>query len=78
MPPGTKGVKVGAFEYRDQSDLGNYPIPPAPSIEGGGAATGDRHILFIDPRRCILYGFTGRSRCPTEVGKPAFPESKWT
>jgi hypothetical protein len=54
MPPATKGVKV-AFEYRDESDLGNYPIPPDPLIEGGSAAPGDRHILFIDPRRCILY-----------------------
>jgi hypothetical protein len=54
VPPGTRGVRV-AFDYRDESDLGNYPIPPNPPIEGGGKAGGDAHLLLIDLRRCMLY-----------------------
>ena len=54
LPPNTKNVKV-TFEYADESDLGNYPIPPDAVIEGGPNGTGDRHIILIDQRRCILY-----------------------
>jgi hypothetical protein len=54
MPEDAKGVKV-VFEYRDESDLGNYPIPPNPLIEGAATPDADHHILFVDPRRCILY-----------------------
>jgi hypothetical protein len=56
IPPGTKGSRV-TFEYADESDLGNYPVPPNVPIEGGVTATGDRHAIFIDPRRCVLYEF---------------------
>jgi len=54
VPPGTRPVHVD-FEYRDESDLGNYPIPPDAPIEGGVHSDGDRHILLIDQRRCLLY-----------------------
>jgi hypothetical protein len=48
--------RVGiTFDYRDESDLSNYPIPPDAPIEGGLSSTGDRHILIIDRRRCLLY-----------------------
>ena len=49
-----KRVKVN-FDYRDDSDLGNYPIPPDASIEGGPESGGDRHILLIDQDRCMLF-----------------------
>jgi hypothetical protein len=52
--PGTQPkVKVG-FES-DESDPGDYPIPPNAPIEGGAASTGDRHILVIDRDHCKLY-----------------------
>jgi hypothetical protein len=48
--------KVGTtFDYREESDLGNYPIPPDAPIEGGSKSTGDRHVLLIDMGRCLLY-----------------------
>ncbi len=50
-----KHVRV-TFEYRDDSDLGNYPIPPDALIEGGPAAKADddRHVIVIDKDRCML------------------------
>jgi hypothetical protein len=54
IPPGTTPVKV-TFEYHDDSDLANYPIPPDVPIEGGGLQPdGDNHVVVIDPRRCLL------------------------
>lgn len=51
----TKYVKV-KFEFSDESDQGDYPIPPNALIEGGpnAAADSDRHILLIDKDRCML------------------------
>jgi hypothetical protein len=54
VPAGTKPVNV-TFEYRDESDLGDYPIPPNAPIEGGGHADGDRHVVVIDSASCTLY-----------------------
>lgn len=50
----TKRVKVN-FDYRDDSDLGNYPIPSTASIEGGPNSDGDRHVILIDQDRCLLF-----------------------
>jgi hypothetical protein len=44
-----------AFDYRDESDLSNYPIPPNPPIEGGPNSKGDRHILIVDRDNCVLW-----------------------
>ena len=54
LPPGTRPVKV-TFDYRDDSDLGNYPIPRDAPIEGGPDSHDDRHVLLGDQRRCLLY-----------------------
>jgi hypothetical protein len=56
IPTSTKHVPVD-FEYRDDSDLGNYPIPPDAPIEGGPHAKDgtDRHVVLIESQRCILY-----------------------
>lgn len=54
IDPKTRRVPV-AFDYADDSDLGRYPIPPDAPIEGGPSSTGDRHIVLIDGRRCLLY-----------------------
>jgi hypothetical protein len=50
-----KYIKV-TFEYAGESDLGNYPIPPNPIIEGGPnpSPDSDRHILLVDKDRCML------------------------
>lgn len=42
------------FTWPSESDVGPYPIPASPKIEGAGAA-GDRHILMIDTARCKLW-----------------------
>ena len=54
LPPGTRPA-VTRFEYRDESDLANYPIPPGAPVESGGVPGGDNHILLLDPRRCLLF-----------------------
>jgi hypothetical protein len=62
-PIGIPFVTVGAgqpkvavqFEYDDESDVGPYPIPANPPIEGGPQADGDRHILIVDTSSCHLY-----------------------
>lgn len=43
------------FLYWDESDLGDYPIPADPSIEGGPDSTGDRHILLLRQGDCSLF-----------------------
>lgn len=48
------GVPV-SFEYADESDPGPYPIPDNTPIEGGEHATGDRHMLVINPKAHRLY-----------------------
>lgn len=55
-PPNTPRVPI-EFEYRDDSDLGNYPIPPNAPIEGGAHPKddGDRHVIVIETQRCLLY-----------------------
>jgi hypothetical protein len=54
-----KRVKV-PFEYSDDSDLGNYPIPANPKIEGGD----DRHVILIDTDKCELYELFSVTRQP--------------
>jgi hypothetical protein len=44
-----------AFDVADESDPGPYPIPANAPIEGGPAASGDRHVLVVDKDNCILY-----------------------
>jgi hypothetical protein len=46
--------KTVIFEWPDESDGGNYPIPASPKIEGAGAG-GDRHLLAIDTSACKLW-----------------------
>ena len=54
--PSPSHAKVGiAFQYASESDAGPYPFGPDTLIEGGPAATGDRHALMVDPATCTLY-----------------------
>ena len=43
------------FQYAAESDAGPYPVPPNAPIEGGLAATGDRHVLVVDRDAWKLY-----------------------
>lgn len=50
IPGNQKRVPI-KFDYHDESDLSNYPIPPNAPIERGE----DRHILLIDRDSCVLW-----------------------
>jgi hypothetical protein len=54
IAPDTTAVDV-TFEYADESDPGPYPIPPDVPIEGGPDSDGDRHILLLSMKDCLLY-----------------------
>lgn len=56
-----------AFQYPDESDKENYPIPPDAPIEGGPNARGDRHVLVIDRDHWKLYELF--SAFPVDGGK---------
>ena len=51
----TTNMSAGDFLYWDESDLGAYPIPANPPIEGGADGDGDRHILIVRQGECRLY-----------------------
>jgi len=55
LVPGTQPKVAISFQYAGDSDPGPYPIPPNAAIEGGSAATGDRHVLVVDRDNCLLY-----------------------
>ena len=44
-----------SFYFGDESDPGPYPIPPDAPIEGGPAASGDRHVIVVDIDNWKLY-----------------------
>lgn len=48
-------VPMNWTAYGDESDPGPYPVPGNAPIEGGPAATGDRHVLVIDRDNDRLY-----------------------
>jgi len=52
--PGTQAAVSVVFDYSDESDVGPYPIPANPLIEGD-PTKGDRHILILDKDNCLLY-----------------------
>ncbi len=50
---GTPRVSAGTgdFDYYDESDLGEYPMPANPVFEYAS----DRHVLMVDSDSCMLY-----------------------
>ncbi|HVE24998.1 MAG TPA: carbohydrate binding domain-containing protein [Sporichthya sp.] len=56
---GTQPRVPVSFQYADESDPGPYPIPADAPIEGGPAATGDRHVLVVDRDACRLWELYG-------------------
>jgi hypothetical protein len=70
ITPDTPKVKV-RFTFADESDPGDYPVPPNALIEGGPNAPvdSDRHIVLVDQVRCLLF----------EVGGAVpQPDGSWT
>lgn len=69
-PYGIPSVKVDAsvvkstviFDYASESDVGPYPIPPNPPIEGGS----DAHILMFHTGECKLYELWASSKVGTQ------------
>jgi plasmid stabilization system protein ParE len=53
--PGDQPKKTVTFQYGDESDAGDYPIPDNAPIEGGEKSKGDRHVLVIDRDHWKLY-----------------------
>ncbi|MFI7426371.1 hypothetical protein ACIBPB_05245 [Micromonospora sp. NPDC049836] len=54
VPAGQRRVPV-SFTYADESDPGPYPVPANAAVEGGPAATGDRHVIVWDRAACRAY-----------------------
>jgi hypothetical protein len=54
VPSGQAKVPV-SFEYRSESDPGPYPVPAKALVEGGPNATGDRHVILLDPAACKVW-----------------------
>jgi hypothetical protein len=52
--PDAKKIKI-PFQYESESEPGPYPVPAGVKVEGGAGATGDRHVLIVDPKTCVLY-----------------------
>jgi hypothetical protein len=78
-----------AFEYASESDPGPYPIPPGAQIEGGPSATGDRHVIVVDPGDRKLYelfaarpdgrgGWRAGSGAVFDLGSNALRPAGWT
>ncbi len=55
LVPGSQPRVAMSFTYASESDPGPYPIPVGAPIEGGPAATGDRHVLVVETGSCTLF-----------------------
>lgn len=75
VPTGTRPTHI-TFDYADESDKGPYPIPPNASVEGGPQASGDRHVIALDPSTCTdyeLYSAHSQSGTWTAASGAIFP-----
>ncbi|MBP7694527.1 MAG: hypothetical protein KA764_21580 [Anaerolineales bacterium] len=55
VPAAEPRLPINFTAYGDESDPGPYPIPLNTPIEGGAAASGDRHVLVVRAGECKLY-----------------------
>ena len=53
--PGQPDIAVDFTSWPGESDPGPYPVPSNAPIEGGPTASGDRHVIVVDPADCMLY-----------------------
>jgi hypothetical protein len=75
------------FWWPDESDAGPYPIPSSPKVEGDGDP-GDRHLLMVDRRACMLWelyavehsasGWTAGSGAIWDLRSNALRPDGWT
>lgn len=54
-----------SFQYASESDAGPYPFAASTPIEGGPAASGDRHAIMVNPATCTLYELYDARYSPT-------------
>jgi hypothetical protein len=52
---GARKLPIRYTAYGSESDKGPFPVPKGAPVEGGNASDGDRHVLVVDKRRCVLY-----------------------
>jgi len=55
VPATQPKVAIRFTAYGSQSDKGPYPVPAGAPVEGGAAASGDRHVLVVQSGACKLY-----------------------
>jgi hypothetical protein len=55
VPAGEPRVPITYDAYGDQSDPGPFPIPLSAPVEGGAAASGDRHVIALQQGTCELF-----------------------
>jgi hypothetical protein len=53
--PDAAGPARVKFQYDEESDHVAYPLYRGVAIEGGYGSPGDRHVLMVDPKDCVLY-----------------------
>lgn len=81
-------VPITFTDYGDESDPGPYPVPPDAPVEGGPAATGDRHVIVIDRDNWKLYelysaypsgaGWKAASGAVFDLSSDALRPAGWT
>ncbi len=55
VPPTEPRLPIAYDAYGDESDPGPFPIPQDAPVEGGAAATGDRHVIAVQQGTCELF-----------------------
>lgn len=55
VPAGQALVPITYTAYGDESDPGPFPVPLDAPVEGGAAASGDRHVLVLRSGTCELF-----------------------
>jgi hypothetical protein len=88
VAPSQPAVPVTYVAYGDESDPGPFPIPPDAPVEGGDAATGDRHVLVVRSGTCELFelyrafptgaGWQADSGARFDLGSNALRPLGWT
>ncbi|MGH8888988.1 MAG: hypothetical protein ACRDV3_04410 [Acidothermaceae bacterium] len=76
------------FDYADESDKVSYPFSAATKIEGGSAASGDRHAIVVTADTCELFetwdthqtssGWTAGSGARWSLSSDALRPDGWT
>jgi hypothetical protein len=63
-----KKTRVKFTAFGSESTHGAYRVPLGAPVEGGATADGDRHVLTVDTKRCLLYELYNAH--PVKRGKP--------